>query len=58
MGHWDKSEEKRSRHRAERGEKGRQVKKAKSKGKSSSLASLLNGRLTCTINLKLTCLEW
>ena len=37
MGHRDKSEEKRSGHRGERGEIGRQVKKAKLKGKSSSL---------------------
>ena len=37
MGHWDKSEGKRSGHRGERGKRGRQVKKAKSKGKSSSL---------------------
>ena len=37
MDHQDKSEEKRLGHRGERGEIGRQVKKAKLKGKSSSL---------------------
>ena len=37
MDHQDKSEEKRSGHRGKRGEIGRQVKKAKLKGKSSSL---------------------
>ena len=37
MGHRDKSEEKRLGRRGEGNERGRQVKKAKSQGKSSSL---------------------